>query len=60
MASTEGLVPITRTFLAKFYDSYPFDPLVPELEKLDSELNRQSEKLASTRTEVDGRSLRMI
>ncbi|KAJ6331396.1 hypothetical protein OIU76_009884 [Salix suchowensis] len=26
MASTEGLVPITRRFLASYYDKYPFVP----------------------------------
>eukprot|EP00245_Coleochaete_scutata_P004439 TRINITY_DN17044_c0_g1_i2.p1 TRINITY_DN17044_c0_g1~~TRINITY_DN17044_c0_g1_i2.p1 ORF type:complete len:472 (-),score=113.20 TRINITY_DN17044_c0_g1_i2:1077-2492(-) len=31
MASTADLVPITRAFLAKFYDKYQFDPLVPEV-----------------------------
>ncbi|OMO88848.1 hypothetical protein COLO4_20050 [Corchorus olitorius] len=27
MASTDGLVPITRAFLSSYYDKYPYDPL---------------------------------
>ncbi|KAJ7520124.1 hypothetical protein O6H91_20G067700 [Diphasiastrum complanatum] len=41
MASTEGLVPITRSFLAKFYDKYPFPPLSPEVVSLFDSLKEQ-------------------
>ncbi|XP_015897594.1 uncharacterized protein LOC107431221 [Ziziphus jujuba] len=38
MASTEGLVPITRTFLASFYDKYPFAPLSDDVSRLSSQI----------------------
>ncbi|KAJ9179721.1 hypothetical protein P3X46_008055 [Hevea brasiliensis] len=38
MASTEGLVPITRQFLASFYDKYPFAPLSGDVSRLSSEI----------------------
>ncbi|KAJ7950155.1 GOLD domain containing protein [Quillaja saponaria] len=38
MASTEGLVPITRSFLASYYDKYPFQPLSDDLSRLCPEI----------------------
>ncbi|CAN1859708.1 Protein DOUBLE-STRAND BREAK FORMATION [Linum perenne] len=38
MASTEGLVPITRKFLASYYDKYPFSPLSDDVSRLSSEI----------------------
>ncbi|CAM8962078.1 unnamed protein product [Rhodiola kirilowii] len=38
MASTEGLVPITRTFLASFYDKYPFSSLSEDVARLTSQI----------------------
>ncbi|CAM8969732.1 unnamed protein product [Rhodiola kirilowii] len=38
MASTEGLVPITRTFLASFYDKYPFSSLSEDVSRLTSQI----------------------
>ncbi|KAJ6369359.1 hypothetical protein OIU78_001679 [Salix suchowensis] len=38
MASTEGLVPITRIFLASYYDKYPFTPLSDDVSRLTSEI----------------------
>lgn len=38
MASTEGLVPITRSFLASYYDKYPFAPLSDEVSLLSSQI----------------------
>ncbi|KAI9108038.1 hypothetical protein K1719_020911 [Acacia pycnantha] len=38
MASTEGLVPITRSFLASYYDKYPFDPLSDDVSRLTSQI----------------------
>lgn len=40
MASTEGLVPITRTYLAKFYDKYSFAPLSEDVNRLSNELRK--------------------
>ncbi|CAN1245766.1 hypothetical protein LINGRAPRIM_LOCUS3032 [Linum grandiflorum] len=39
MASTEGLVPITRKFLASYYDKYPFPPLSDDVSRLSSEMH---------------------
>uniref|UniRef100_A0A5B6YJ12 GOLD domain-containing protein n=1 Tax=Davidia involucrata TaxID=16924 RepID=A0A5B6YJ12_DAVIN len=38
MASTDGLVPITRTFLASYYDKYPFTPLSDDVSRISSEI----------------------
>ncbi|QCE04693.1 uncharacterized protein LOC114167234 isoform X2 [Vigna unguiculata] len=38
MASTEGLVPITRAFLASYYDKHPFTPLSPDVTRLSSQI----------------------
>ena len=38
MASTEGLVPITRRFLASYYDKYPFASLPDDVSRLSSEI----------------------
>lgn len=38
MASTEGLVPITRNFLSSYYDKYPFSPLSDEVSLLSSQI----------------------
>ncbi|XP_078178352.1 retinal-binding protein [Carex rostrata] len=47
MASTrDGLVPITRAYLAKYYDKYPLSPLPDEVPRLIGELKSLSEDLA--------------
>ncbi|KAL1545359.1 hypothetical protein AAHA92_22097 [Salvia divinorum] len=38
MVSTEGLVPITRTFLASYYDKYPLNPLSPDVSRLSDQI----------------------
>ncbi|XP_031261968.1 uncharacterized protein LOC116120168 isoform X2 [Pistacia vera] len=38
MASTEGLVPITRSYLSSYYNKYPFAPLSDEVALLSSEI----------------------
>lgn len=38
MASMEGLVPITRHFLASYYDKYPFTPLSDHVSRLSTEM----------------------
>lgn len=45
MASTEGMVPITREFLARYYDNYPFDPLAGDVGRLSGELRAMSGEL---------------
>lgn len=39
MASTEGLVPITRAFLASYYDNYHFPPLSDDVSRLSDQLH---------------------
>ncbi|XP_050210677.1 uncharacterized protein LOC126660983 [Mercurialis annua] len=39
MASTAGLMPITRQFLAFYYDKYPFQPLSDDISGLISEIS---------------------
>ncbi|CAN4126287.1 unnamed protein product [Withania somnifera] len=38
MALTEGLMPITRAFLASHYDKYPFSPLSDDVSRLTQEI----------------------
>ncbi|KAL5539286.1 hypothetical protein UlMin_045377 [Ulmus minor] len=38
MASTEGLVPITRSFLAAYYDKYSFAPLSDDVSRLSDQV----------------------
>ncbi|KAI5062251.1 hypothetical protein GOP47_0022790 [Adiantum capillus-veneris] len=38
MASTAGLVPITRAYLAKFYDKYPYTPACEDISSLTTSL----------------------
>ncbi|KAF9592284.1 hypothetical protein IFM89_013510 [Coptis chinensis] len=47
MASTEGLVPITRAFLSNYYDNYPFTPLSSDVSQLSSQLISLSKDLIS-------------
>ncbi|KAL8141060.1 hypothetical protein V2J09_007081 [Rumex salicifolius] len=46
MASTEGLVPITRAYLSSYYDKYPLDP------PLSEDVVRISSKLRSLITQL--------
>ncbi|XP_031486147.1 uncharacterized protein LOC116254739 [Nymphaea colorata] len=45
MASTEGLVPITRSFLARYYDKYECVPLHDDVQRLSAELREGSKVL---------------
>ncbi|XP_074570065.1 uncharacterized protein LOC141826687 [Curcuma longa] len=45
--STQGLVPITRAFLARYYDKYPLTPLPEDVARLTAELRKLSDGLAS-------------
>ncbi|TXG57464.1 hypothetical protein EZV62_015293 [Acer yangbiense] len=45
MASTEGLVPITRNFLASYYDKYPFAPLSDDVSRLSSQIRSLADDL---------------
>lgn len=54
MASTAGLIPITRAFLAKFYDKYPFDPISSDKAGLLDRLKSLSDDLEKERIEAGG------
>ncbi|KAL5741112.1 hypothetical protein ACOSP7_027844 [Xanthoceras sorbifolium] len=45
MASMEGLVPITRNFLASYYDKYPFSPLSDDVSRLASQIRSLADDL---------------
>lgn len=51
-ASTAGLVPITRAFLAKFYDKYPFPPLAPEVETVLASVKEQALQVHAARPDA--------
>ncbi|BBH06402.1 hypothetical protein Prudu_018049 [Prunus dulcis] len=55
MASTEGIVPITRAFLASYYDTYQFSPLSNDVARLSSEIRSFTADLlnSSPAAEVD-------
>ena len=36
--STLGLVPITRSYLAKFYEKYPYSPASPDISSISARL----------------------
>lgn len=59
-ASTAGLVPINRAFLAKFYDKYPFAPLAPEVETLLALLREHVHKAQTVSPGSRGRSSRVL
>ncbi|XP_026415393.1 uncharacterized protein LOC113310814 isoform X3 [Papaver somniferum] len=45
MASTEGLMPITRAFLAQYYDKCPLTPVSEDVARLTSKLRSMSDDL---------------
>ncbi|OAE23402.1 hypothetical protein AXG93_1660s1610 [Marchantia polymorpha subsp. ruderalis] len=45
MASTAGLVPITRHFLAKYYEKYPYSPLNKELPSIIDSLKEKFNRM---------------
>lgn len=47
MTSTDGLMPITRAFLASYYDNYHFPPLSNEVTRLCTEIRSMSNDLLS-------------
>ncbi|KAF4376881.1 hypothetical protein G4B88_018421 [Cannabis sativa] len=57
MASTEGLVPITRTFLSSYYDKYPFAPLSDDVSRLSSQIRSMANDLLRDLPPSQGESL---
>lgn len=54
MASTEGLVPITRAFLASYYDKHQFPPLSDDVSRLCDEIRSVARDLLQGRTLSEG------
>lgn len=54
MASTEGLVPITRAFLSSYYDTYKFPPLSDDIARLSSEIRSLTADLLSNSPATPG------
>ncbi|CAJ1948270.1 unnamed protein product [Sphenostylis stenocarpa] len=57
MASTEGLVPITRAFLASYYDKHPFTPLSADVSRLSSQIRSMADDLLSQHPPIQGESV---
>ncbi|XP_057865441.1 uncharacterized protein LOC131073093 isoform X2 [Cryptomeria japonica] len=57
MASTAGLVPITRDFLAKFYDKYVFSDLPEDVARLSTQLRQCCNSLLSQSPKKPGEEL---
>lgn len=57
MASTAGLVPITRAFLSKFYDKYPFQPLTSDVSLLTNACKEQALRILAANPDDTGNQL---
>ncbi|KAL3615842.1 hypothetical protein CASFOL_040136 [Castilleja foliolosa] len=57
MASTEGLVPITRAFLSSYYDKYPFAPLSNDVSRLSDQIHSMAADLLKVSPPTQGESL---
>ncbi|KAF8007591.1 hypothetical protein BT93_K1557 [Corymbia citriodora subsp. variegata] len=57
MASMDGLVPITRSFLASYYDKYSFPPLSEDLATLSSRIRSLSDGLLEDVPPTEGERL---
>ncbi|XP_030466821.1 uncharacterized protein LOC115685828 [Syzygium oleosum] len=57
MASMDGLVPITRSFLASYYDKYSFPPLCEDVARLSSQIRSLSDGLLEDFPPTDGEKL---
>lgn len=60
MASTEGLVPITRNFLASYYDKYPFASLSDDVSGLSSQIRSLSDDLLKLSPPSEGTILSLF
>lgn len=57
MASMDVLVPITRAFLASYYDKYPFTPLSDDVSRLTTEIRSVASDLCKDFPPTEGESL---
>ncbi|CAM6124898.1 unnamed protein product [Calypogeia fissa] len=53
-ASTVGLVPITRSFLAKYYDKYPYSPINGDLAGIEASLHKEVQRIDAERLKSGG------
>jgi len=53
----EGMVPITRAFLASYYDKYPFAPLSDDVRRLTAEIRSMATDLRKDISLTEGDSL---
>ncbi|KAI3472962.1 hypothetical protein Pfo_029209 [Paulownia fortunei] len=60
MVSTEGLVPITRAFLASYYDKYPFAPLSIDVSRLSDQIYAMATDLLKDSPPTQGESLLVL
>ena len=60
MATTEGLVPITRAYLARYYDKYPLAPLPNAATDIAARLRTLSADLAAVAPIAPGECLRPL
>ncbi|KAG5582099.1 hypothetical protein H5410_052726 [Solanum commersonii] len=56
MASTDGLMPITRAFLSSYYDKYPFSPLSQDVSRLTDEIHSMAKNLQKDAPLTEGES----
>ncbi|XP_055808552.1 uncharacterized protein LOC129877097 [Solanum dulcamara] len=56
MASMEGMMPITRAFLASYYDKYPFTPLSQDVSRLTDEIHSMANDLQKDSPVTEGES----
>ena len=54
MASTDGLVPITRAYLASYYDKYPFSPLSDDVSRISSQIRSSANDLLNNLPPTQG------
>lgn len=54
MASTAGLVPITRAFLAKYYDKYPLPESQFDIAQISRAIKDESSRLDALRAKDPG------
>lgn len=59
MASTEGLVPITRAYLSTYYDKYPFVPLSDDVTNLSAKIRSIITDLQTYSSLTEGESFVM-
>lgn len=60
MASTVGLVPITRAYLAKFYDRYPYSPACQDVVSLSTSLHHHYKRMETQLLQNSGDDVELV